>query len=102
MTTLSTTNEIPTRAVLVRALKKGEATVKFKKADKSIRVMRCTLEDEAVPTIDGKVGGEDKETVTVYDLDKQGWRSFRLDSLRSVKVADGTLYKAAAKMRPLR
>lgn len=93
------TNELPTRGELLRMLKKGEVTVKFRKADKTVRTMRCTLEDDAIPSVDGKVGGDDREVITAYDLDKRAWRSFRMDSLRSVKTPNGTTLKQAAKTR---
>ena len=52
------------RAILVEGLKKN--------------VMRVTFT---------KVNGE--ETLSVWDLDNDGWRSFRLDSIKEMKVIEG-------------
>jgi predicted DNA-binding transcriptional regulator YafY len=55
--------------------------------------MRCTLQDEFLPAQDvkdikeGKVRNKTEEVVAVWDLEKEAWRSFRLDSITAVKVA---------------
>lgn len=96
---MTANTELPTRSEIVRSLKKGEVTVKFRKADKTLRVMRCTLQEGVVPTVDGRAGGEDREVVVAYDLDKRAWRSFRMDALKSVKVATAPTAKIAAKSK---
>jgi hypothetical protein len=67
-----------------RAAREGVVTVVFKKIfDGEIRVMPCTLNVELsnhnVPEI-----MEQKETndhLVVWCLDKEGWRSFRVDTV---------------------
>jgi len=68
-------------------LKESVANVEFIKADGSIRKMRCSLRPEDLPPIEAsKVDGPTKkqstEAIAVWDLDAQGWRSFRLDSVK--------------------
>lgn len=77
------------RRSLISAAKKGEINVTFKKKDGTTRKMRCTLNNELAPevaTMD-KLGGDQRGVLTVFDLDVKGFRSFRLDSLKSAKAA---------------
>jgi hypothetical protein len=72
-------------------LKKGIVSVSFIKVDGSTRNMRCTLsEDYIVPTDTTKVPTRTKvqndEVLAVWDVDANGWRSFRWDSIQSVSV----------------
>lgn len=65
----------------------GEVTVKFIKADGSDRLMRCTLQESVLPKVDKTVTKTRKvsdETLSVWDLDANGWRSFRWDSIKEV------------------
>jgi len=82
------TTEIPTRSQMIRKLEKNEVQVKFRKSDKTTRTMRCTLRSDTVPYYDGKAGGENKEVINVYDLEKFQWRSFRVDAVKDFKVLD--------------
>jgi hypothetical protein len=66
----------------------GEMFVNFEKKDGTLREMRCTLKD--VPEYERKTEGEaprkkNEGVMSVFDLDKQEWRSFRIDSVRSVR-----------------
>ena len=68
-------------------LRYGEVTVKFNKKDGELRTMRCTLNPELVPPVEKKterVKEVNEDVCPVYDLDKQGWRSFRYDSVKEV------------------
>lgn len=75
-------------------LRYGEVTVKFLKKDGDLRTMRCTLNPLQVPQIEKKtdrVKEVNEDVCPVYDLDKQGWRSFRYDSVKEVLIEiDGT------------
>ena len=63
--------------------------VVFEKADGSERVMNCTLNEdyledqllELAPI--NKTKPRSTETITVFDTDKDDWRSFRFDKIRS-------------------
>lgn len=73
---------------LYNELHKGVVTVIFNKVDGSERVMKCTLSLGMIPE-DMKPKGDDtrvlsEEVVRVYDVEAEGWRSFRKDSIISV------------------
>ena len=66
----------------------GPVTVVFEKKDGTLREMRCTLKD--VPQYERKTESEtprkkDDEVMSVYDMDKSEWRSFRIDSIKEIK-----------------
>ena len=76
---------------LLEILRRREATIRFRKVNGDLRVMRCTLKTSLLPqtVIEALERSESKphhndEVVTVYDLDTPGWRSFRLDSIIEV------------------
>ena len=66
------------RYTLKETLFSGIATVTFEKADGSLREMRCTLQ----PT----PRKENLDVLAVWDIDAGGWRSFRMDSIKSIVV----------------
>ena len=79
------------KADLISALKKGTVTVTFQKVNsEEIRVMPCTLNknvleaNEVRPTIE-KVSS-DSDNIPVWSLDKDAWRSFRLDTVLGWEV----------------
>ena len=77
-------------------LRYGAVTVTFTKKDGSERVMKCTTNESLVPAEpiveDASPKKEKKvneEVCPVYDLDAQGWRSFRWDSIKCVSFTIG-------------
>ena len=68
------------------------ASVTFTKVDGTERVMKCTLQESFLPTpvaSDEEINRNRKPSEAVqvaWDLDKEGWRSFRVDSVKSVEV----------------
>lgn len=61
--------------------------VEFTKADGTTRKMRCTLNESNIPAEFAPKGSERKksdEVLPVFDLENNGWRSFRLDSVKSI------------------
>lgn len=73
---------------MVNKLQNGVVTVTFEKVDGTERVMNCTLLPQYLPE-----EYRDKapmltetapQTVSVWDVDVSGWRSFRLDTIKSV------------------
>jgi hypothetical protein len=70
------------------------STVVFTKVDGTEREMKCTLLPEYLPTkpvVDGQQllteslpRAENPNTMSVWDLESNGWRSFRTDSVKSV------------------
>ena len=76
---------------LLSALKKGTVTVSFRKIDTGeLRVMPCTLNqtvleaNDVKPSID--YSAKDVEHFAVWSLDKNAWRSFRLDTVEGWEV----------------
>lgn len=73
---------------IVSRLQQGVLTVTFEKVDGTERVMNCTLHPQYLPE-----EYRDKapmltetapQTVAVWDVEVSGWRSFRLDTIKSV------------------
>lgn len=65
-------------------------TVTFIKKDGNERVMKCTLDPEILPK---QVVKEEKkerkkstDTIAVYDIEAEGWRSFALKSVRRIEL----------------
>jgi hypothetical protein len=74
---------------LIGVLKQQEVEILFTKKDGTERKMRCTLKDEDIPAVEKKTDRTktlNEEVLPVYDLDAQGWRSFRLDSILTVNI----------------
>jgi hypothetical protein len=66
----------------------GIIQVRFVKTDGTERTMRCTLLSEHLPQFDSQVLSDSKKenpnVLAVWDLDAQGWRSFRVDSVQTL------------------
>ena len=77
---------------VLEQLKSSVCIAKFKKADGTIREMRCTLVDTYLPEqYHGKgmlLNETDRNAVPVWDMDLGAWRSFRLDSLLEFSSAN--------------
>jgi hypothetical protein len=71
-----------------------QVTVKFTKKDGSERTMVCTLNETKIPAEMLPKAKEDgsstpsftTDAVRVFDTEKTEWRSFRYDSIKSVKL----------------
>jgi|OM-RGC.v1.032540772 hypothetical protein len=75
---------------IIDSLVKGPATIKFTKVDGTERIMNCTLAKALLPQqmhIDEAVNNNSSSkepnpnVIAAWDLDKKGWRSFRIDSI---------------------
>ena len=79
-----------TKNELKEALAKCIVEITFNKIDGSARKMNCTLMTNYVPQVvsEEQVAHvprvQNDEVLAVWDLDKQDWRSFRLDSITNV------------------
>ena len=73
-------------------LKTNVVTVVFTKKDGSLREMHCSTMQEylASKTTSNEIIllPENPETLTVWDLEQNGWRSFRFDSVKTVETDD--------------
>jgi hypothetical protein len=82
-----------TKQEIQTLLQKNILSVLFTKTDGTKRAMLCTLDPTHLPVVDKKEGDEVKktkkqsdETIVAWDLEKNAWRSFRLDSIISYDV----------------
>jgi hypothetical protein len=69
-------------------LKEGNVIVTFTKSTGEERKMKCTLKEGVVPLYEKKTDrakAKNDEVLSVWDLDKNEWRSFRLDSIKTVE-----------------
>lgn len=65
----------------------GQARVTFTKSDGTERQMKCTLKEEFIQQYEKKtdrVRKENEDVLSVWDLDNNGWRSFRVDSIKNI------------------
>lgn len=75
------------REEVVAGLKSAVAMVTFEKADGTERIMRCTLAEVFLPKAkknSKKAKEKNDEIISAFDLDKDEWRSFRLDSVKDI------------------
>ena len=80
-----------TKENLIDMLRHNIVTVTFTKVNGEERVMKCTLMSEYVtnaPTNNGQVLLQESESkaVSVWDTEANGWRSFRVDSVKSISM----------------
>lgn len=71
-------------------LKNHNVEVVFVKKDGTERTMFCTLNENNVPVdkIPKNTGrSKPQESIAVFDIEKQEWRSFRFDSLKRLKFS---------------
>lgn len=84
-----TTTEKPTRADYVKQLKKGEHIITYrKKSTGKTETMTATLDKNLIPPSklpEGKLGGENKEVIAVWNTAKKAWRSPRYESIKNIK-----------------
>lgn len=91
-----TTNIDEKREAFKNILRQGVAEVEFIKINGEHRVMPCTLNADLIPTPPVKVlkegevpkapKAENPEVIRAFCTDKQEWRSFRIDSVISIKL----------------
>lgn len=77
----------------------NEVLIEFAKADGTIRAMRCTLTDlygakypdnsVLVEKSNSKNRQQNDHVCSVWDIEKNAWRSFRWDRLRTVEFKIG-------------
>lgn len=82
-----------TKEELVENLKDGEVVVTFKKKDGTERIMRCTKSFDSIPEekrpkttneVAEKPTTTNTDLIMVWDLDKEGWRSFDYKTLLKI------------------
>lgn len=81
--------------VLKKLLSENIMQVEFEKADGSLRKMKCTLNEKFLPApvaSDEEVNRNRKpneEVQVVWDVESNGWRSFRYDRIKSMNPLEG-------------
>lgn len=86
---------IPTKDDLMKMLEENVVVVTFLKLDGDQRIMTCTLKEDIKPkatktdTLSQKKVREVSDKVcSVWDVNANGWRSFRYDRVQTVKLKD--------------
>lgn len=83
-----------TRDGLIDMLRHNVVIVTFTKVNGEERVMRCTLRSDLVSNTirnKGEVIVEQKQSsnnVSVWDVEKGGWRSFRVENVKSISMGN--------------
>lgn len=74
---------IVSRDEMLEYLHRGECAIKFMKNNGDERLMACTLKNELLPESSYETSKQVDSTsrLIVWDLDKEAFRSFRLDSV---------------------
>ena len=93
---------------IIDLLQMGVCTVKFKKVSGTERVMKATLMEDKIPadmrpsevTPAAKMR-EDNYTgvVACWDVEADGWRSFRVDLLTSIEDPSGSVALVGKKVK---
>jgi hypothetical protein len=77
------------RKWLIGLLESSPVEVTFTKKDGTERIMKCTLQEEYLPETVGGERKKNEDSLAVYDLDMEGWRSFRWDSIKGINFTIG-------------
>ena len=79
---------------ILELLYKHDCEVTFTKVDGSVRVMPCTLREEAMPQRDVEKFHQtrvvNENVISAFCLDKNEWRSFRVANVTDIKVLNGS------------
>jgi hypothetical protein len=78
------------RVQLQDQLRSGVTTITFTKVDGTERVMKATLDPALLPEqmdIEEYISErrQNEEVLAVWDVEKEGWRSFRLENVTRVE-----------------
>ena len=84
-------SELNLRDALKTLVSENHLEVTFVKKDGTERTMLCTTDSSSIPEERRPIGEskvkENTDILRVYDLENDGWRSFRVDSVMSFSVA---------------
>lgn len=77
---------------LKEQIQNGIVTVVFEKVDGNIREMKCTLNKDYMPAQllteeqnAAKVRTENPDLLSVWDVENNGWRSFRVSNVKEIR-----------------
>lgn len=82
------------KAWLTGILREGRMNIEFIKVDGTKRLMHCTLKSDLIPqviveTVEDETAApktprkQNDEIIRVWDLEKEGWRSIKLETINS-------------------
>lgn len=84
------------RNAILSDLRDNVVEVSFTKVDGTNRLMRCTLMKRHLPenyveeeTQEKSFHDKNPDVIAAWDVQKGGWRSFRIDSIQYVQIIDG-------------
>ncbi len=80
------------RKWLLGLLETEVVEIEFTKKDGTDRVMKCTLQEDYLPeygVIEIDKDRWKKDSLAVFDIEKEDWRSFRWDSVKAVRFTLG-------------
>jgi hypothetical protein len=81
-----------TREQLLEQLKQKTLQVTFTKVNGDQRVMTCTLQESVLPPAPVTQSTTERKsndaTISVWDVNAAGWRSFRVDNVTDVADAE--------------
>lgn len=84
------TAKVNLRDVLKALVSTNHTEIVFTKKDGTERTMICTTKSSSIPEERQPIGEstvkENTETLRVYDLENEGWRSFRVDGVKSFTI----------------
>ena len=75
------------REQMIEVLKNGMANVVFVKLNGEERHMLATLRPDLLPETKGTGRAPNPDLITVLDVEKNEWRAFRVDSIKSFSPA---------------
>ena len=79
---------IPTRNELIKLLQKEIVEVTFTKLNGDERIMPCTLVESFFPDPKKEATQKNDKVVAVWAIESKGFRSFRYDRVKSIKVLE--------------
>lgn len=79
-------NEAAWQGKVLDYLNRYECNVQFEKADGTVRDMKCTLQESIVPETKGTGKAKAPGVLTVFDTEKQGWRTIKFDKVIDFSV----------------
>ena len=103
--TVAALKGVPTREELIEQLERNILVVRFTKLNGDERVMTCTLLDEFKPPAkkddsvsQKKVRELSDKVIVAYDVNANGWRSFRYDRIKEVYMDADEILKARMRL----
>jgi|APCry1669190119_1035276.scaffolds.fasta_scaffold58592_3 hypothetical protein len=80
------------REAIANLLKEDVICVHFTKKDGTHRTMKCTLKADLLPVVESTATSTRKQpenSLAVFDLEANGWRSFVIDSVKCISFNTG-------------